>query len=83
MAVTRHWSVSVERDGEVIVTIESNSLSGRDLSPEDEETIRMAARHLESFVGGSVGGLNAAPPERNVTIRCTGCSREIWQDAEG
>ncbi len=46
-----HWSVSVTRDGETIVTIESNCLSGRDLSPEDEDTIRLAAKHLLAFVG--------------------------------
>lgn len=46
-----NWSVTVERDGEEIVTIASNHLSGRDLSPEDEETIRTAAKHLLAFVG--------------------------------
>lgn len=49
--LTRHWSVSVERDGENILTIESNCLSGRELSDEDEECIRNCARHLLSFVG--------------------------------
>lgn len=48
---TRHWSVVVERNGERIVTLESNSLSGRDLSDEDERVIRMAADHLHAFVG--------------------------------
>lgn len=46
-----HWAVTVERNGERVVTIESNCLSGRDLSPEDQEAIRTAAQHLLSFVG--------------------------------
>lgn len=46
-----HWSVTVERDGEKIVTIESNCLSGREISTEDEDTIRTAANHLLSFIG--------------------------------
>lgn len=46
-----HWSVTVEHDGENIVTIESNCLCGRDLSAEDEETICTAAVHLLSFIG--------------------------------
>jgi hypothetical protein len=45
------WAVTVERDGEPIVTIASNHLSGRELTPDDEETIRTAARSLLSFVG--------------------------------
>jgi hypothetical protein len=48
---TQSWAVSVERDGENIVTISSNCLGGRDLSAEDERVIRMAAEHLNSFVG--------------------------------
>lgn len=46
-----HWSVKVERDGEHIVTIESNCLCGREISFEDEVTIRTAAHHLLSFIG--------------------------------
>ena len=45
------WSVTVERDGEKIITIETNCLSGRDLVPGDEDAIRTAAQHLLSFVG--------------------------------
>jgi len=47
IAADQHWA----RAGENIVTIESNCLSGREISPEDEETIRTAARHLLSFIG--------------------------------
>ena len=52
--VAPHWSVSVERAGKNIVTIESNCLSGRDLSAEDKETIRTSARNLLAFVGAPV-----------------------------
>jgi hypothetical protein len=52
--MTDHWSVTVERNGEQIVTIESNCLSGREISPEDEEAIRTAARHLLAFIGDPV-----------------------------
>jgi hypothetical protein len=45
------WAVSVERDGENVVTIASSCLAGRDLSPEDETAIRHAAQHLLAFVG--------------------------------
>ncbi len=55
--MTDHWSVTVSRNGEEIVTIESNSLSGREIGPEDGAAIRTAARHLLSFIG------DPAPPE--------------------
>ena len=47
-------SVTVARDGETIVTIETNCLSGRDLTPEDEQSVRDAAWQLLSFIGDSV-----------------------------
>jgi hypothetical protein len=53
-----HWAVTVERDGEQVVTIESNCLSGRDISPEDEEAIRASAHHLLAFIG------DPAPPSK-------------------
>ena len=46
-----HWSVTVSRDGEEIVTIESNFLSGREISAADEDAIRTAARNLLFFIG--------------------------------
>lgn len=46
-----HWAVTVFRNGEEIVTIESNHLSGREISPEDEEAIRTAALNLLAFIG--------------------------------
>lgn len=38
-------------NGEHVLTIESNCLSGRQLSDVDEEAIRTAAQHLLAFVG--------------------------------
>ena len=46
-----HWSVTIERNGDNIVTIGSNLLSGRDLNTDDECAIRTAAEHLLAFVG--------------------------------
>lgn len=65
-----HWSVTVERNGEKVVTIESNCLSGRDISGEDEATIRTAATHLLAFIGLS------ADVRPTVIGRVTGNPRE-------
>jgi hypothetical protein len=46
-----HWSVTVERSGEKVITIERASLSGRDLTEGDAEAIRTAAHHLLAFIG--------------------------------
>ena len=47
-----YWSVTVTRDGESLVTIDSMMLSGKaNLSEEELETIRQAARHLLGFAG--------------------------------
>lgn len=48
---TEHWAVTVSRNGESIVTLESNCMSGRELNAEDERIIRLAARQLWGFVG--------------------------------
>lgn len=77
------WSVSVERDGENIVTIASNGLSGRDLSPEDEEAIRVAARHLLSFVGTEkptmcADGFHVPESMETNRRRCVKCGYE-WE----
>ncbi len=48
----RHWSVNVSLNGESLVTIESNCLSGKPEFTEEEATvIRTAAIHLTSFIG--------------------------------
>lgn len=51
LRTTQHWSVTVTRNGEDVITISSNGLSGRELSVEDEKVIRTAADHLLAFVG--------------------------------
>lgn len=48
---TDHWAVTVHRNGEAVVTIESNCLSGREIDAEDERVIEMAARNLLGFIG--------------------------------
>lgn len=62
-----HWSVAVNRNGENILTIESNCLSGKDLTLEDQETIRQCARHLLSFVGAAeaLAGQEEAPQQKD------------------
>lgn len=63
------WAVTVERNGEQVVTIASTCLSGRDLSAEDERVIRDAAQHLVSFVG------RVAEP----AIACPACGVSVRQ----
>jgi hypothetical protein len=46
-----HWAVTVYRDGEPVLTIGHNELSGRDISPADEDAIRTSAHHLLAFIG--------------------------------
>jgi hypothetical protein len=46
-----HIAVTVCRNGDQVVTIETNCLSGREISPEDAEAIRWAARQLLGFIG--------------------------------
>lgn len=62
-AVKGSWAVTVERNGEQVVTLESNCLSGRDLSPDDEHVIETAARHLLAFIGHSAQPLAASLDE--------------------
>lgn len=73
----KHWSVTVCADGDEIVTIESNCLSGRQISPEDEETIRKAAHHLLAFAGNPTRSARPihAPQQRTVQI---GDPEGIW-----
>lgn len=48
---TQSWAVTVERNGESVVTLASNCQGGRDLSAEDERVVRLAAEHLLAFIG--------------------------------
>lgn len=47
----QHWGVEVRVNGEHVLTMESNCLSGRELSDIDEHAIRTSAQHLLAFVG--------------------------------
>lgn len=52
MSQADHWAVEVRVNGETILTIESNCLSGKsDLTETDFDTIRTAANNLLSFAG--------------------------------
>lgn len=47
--MTKRWSVTVEVDGEPVLTLAHNHLAGReDL---DEDAVRTAAHHLLAFIG--------------------------------
>jgi hypothetical protein len=47
-----YWAVTVNRNGEDIVTLASHHMGGKsELSEADEDAIVNAARHLLSFVG--------------------------------
>jgi hypothetical protein len=59
---TQFWAVTVSRNGDDLVTIETNCLSGKpEFSEEDARVIRMAAEHLSAFIG---------PEEREPFIPC-------------
>lgn len=48
-----HWAVEVWRNGESVVRIETNCLSGREISEADERAIERAAHNLLGFIGRS------------------------------
>lgn len=50
-------AVSVYRNGQFVVSIETNCLSGRDISPADEKAIEWAADSLLGFIGASRSSL--------------------------
>ena len=45
------WNVVVYVNGEDVLRIGHNSTSGKDLSEEEEDAVRLAAEHLRSFIG--------------------------------
>jgi len=51
----RHWAITVAVDGNDIVTIESNSLSGIKNVTDYREEIITAAEHLLAFIGTGEG----------------------------
>ena len=46
-----HWAVTVERNGEAILTIDKLMIGGKLLTPADEDCIERCARHLLAFIG--------------------------------
>ena len=50
-SIAEHWRVEVSTRGEQIVAIEPGMLAGKDLTPDDEATIRACARALLAFIG--------------------------------
>lgn len=71
--ITQFWAVSVERNGENIVTIESHCLSGRDISPEDARVIEMAADHLLSFLDKAPSPEPSVSPQKDVVDHRYAC----------
>lgn len=74
----RHWRVTVETGLEKIVCIETECLSGRELSDADEATIREAAHHLLAFVGATIP---ASQPVAQEPVAWPGLCDGIEQDA--
>jgi len=76
---TESWAVSVERNGEQVVTLSNRGISGRDLSAADEHVIREAARHLLSFIGDAQpsSSFPARTPDvdsAQVRVQCRKCA---------
>lgn len=76
---TQSWAVTVERNGEQVVTLASNCLAGRDLTPEDEHVVRMAAEHLLSFVGASSRPSVAEMEQEIAALRRAGARRNCHE----
>ncbi len=79
----QNFCVTVSRHGESIVTIETSMVSGRDISDEDEETIRTAAQHLLAFIGelalSTPSPVSPEPPKPR--LLCT-CYEHAWRIAK-
>lgn len=57
----KHWRISVESHGDLIVAIETECLAGRELSETDVATVNHAISHLNGFMGnpGTITALEA------------------------
>jgi hypothetical protein len=51
MAIATHWRVEVYAEGEHILSIEPEMVSGADMTEDYADTIRHCAAHLIGFVG--------------------------------
>jgi len=50
----QHWGVDIRVNGECVLTIESNCLSGIDNIADYADTVRECAHHLLAFIGDGV-----------------------------
>ncbi len=57
------WEVTVSMNGESIITIGTNILTGAEMTPEYEAAVRGAARHLLAFLGDTVAAAPEPPAE--------------------
>lgn len=57
------WEVIVSMNGESILTIGTNILTGAEMTPEYEAAVRGAARHLLAFLGDTVAAAPEPPAE--------------------
>lgn len=51
MAIATHWRVEVYADGERILAVEPEMVSGADITDDYADTIRHCAAHLLGFIG--------------------------------
>ena len=52
--LVQHWGVDIRVNGELVLTIESNCLSGIDNIADYADTVRECAHHLLAFIGDGV-----------------------------
>jgi hypothetical protein len=65
----KHWAVMVYRNGENLLTIESNSLAGKPEFNDDEaQCIRDCGRHLLAFIGGDECVPAGPPPAQEQSL---------------
>lgn len=62
----QHWGVDIRVNGERVLTIESNCLSGIDNISDYADTVRECAHHLLAFIGDGV-----AEPQNTMELDTT------------
>jgi hypothetical protein len=60
MKAVQHWGVDIRINGERVLTIESNSLSGIENISDFADTVRECAEHLLAFIGDKRGYIGAS-----------------------
>ncbi len=75
MGREKTWAVTVTVDGEEVLTIEHNFLSGIPNIDDHADEVRTCAAHLLAFIGPgpepdeTVGGLGSIPPHKQAVMR--------------